>query len=236
MHEEGKSTHINTSSWKCWLKKHKLWRNKSQILLSTCIFSQKNVNMICSNTRYPGWHSPVWRGSKQALQPQKSLEEGWKSRRAAQQWTAPLRPQILSEYKLASLSSYTKKNSRMNQILLQRKPITNLCSFVYAPLHMASVRAGWECRGRNRCLWGPAKLSFLLAKRNCISIGCVLEGATRDMRCERKSYEHTPSPCPRGSKGNPSPPCKSIVRPLHQNQGGIQIFGQRGTQNPFTET
>lgn len=116
--------------------------------------------MACSNTRYPGWDSPVCRGSKQALHPQKSLEEKWKCRCAAQRRRASLRSQILYECELAGCSSYTK-NSGMNQILLQCRSITDPCPCGYAPIFMASVRAGW---GGNRCLLGPPNFHFSLQR------------------------------------------------------------------------
>ena len=180
MHGEGKPAHTNTSSQKCCLKKNKLQGKKSWTLLSTCIFSQRNLNMICSNTRYSGLDSYVCRGSKQASQPhEKSLEEGQKCRHAVQWWRASLRPQILSECKLVGLSSYARKPSGMNQILLQHRSLTNPCPWEYAPVPMAGTGAGWECQGGHRCLLGPAKITLLLTKRKRISTGCVLGGARR---------------------------------------------------------
>lgn len=173
MHGEGISTHSNTRSWKCWLQKDKLWGNKSQILLSTCIFSQRNLKLsVATWGTLGGIHLSAEHQSKLY-----SLKRALK--RDGSAGMLPSDEGHLSGLKStmnASLqvSPAMQKNSGMNQILLQCRAVTNPCPCGYAPIPMASVRADWECREGNRCLWGPAKLSFLLAKRNCISRGCVL--------------------------------------------------------------
>lgn len=171
MHREGKSTHINTRSWKCWLENNKLGENKSQILLwikeevlydleeheapwlgacreSKQVFSPKgalkrdeNVDVLPSNERHLSSLNPLWIWTAQCL--------------------------LLHEKK-------KKIRDGMKEILLQLRSATNPCPCGCVSIPMASMTAAWECQGRNHCLLLSAKLSFLLAKRNSISLCCVL--------------------------------------------------------------
>lgn len=143
---EGKSTHSNTSSWKCWFKKDKLWGSKTQILFSTCIFKQRRLDMIYSNMGYSEWDSPVFRRSKQASQPQKRLEEEVQTccpaRKEISQVSNPIWVQAGWSLQLR------RKSSGMNQILIQHRSPTHPCLWGYAPIRVAGTRAGWECQGR----------------------------------------------------------------------------------------
>lgn len=107
MHREGKSTHINTRSWKCWLENNKLGGNKS---FSELVFFHRGSFI---------WSGGTWgtlggslQGVKTSFQPQRGLEERWKCRGTSQQWRASLKPQSSMNLN-CPVSSATQKKSEM---------------------------------------------------------------------------------------------------------------------------
>lgn len=119
------------------------------------------------------WSGRTWgtlcgrlQGVNTSFQPQRTLEERWKCKCPGTEGIS--QASILYEFELASV------RDGMKEILLQCRSVTHPCPCGCASIPMASMTAGWECQGGNRCLLLSAKLSFLLAKRNSISVCCVL--------------------------------------------------------------
>lgn len=226
MYREGKSTHINTRSWKCWLENNKLGENKSQILL----WIKEEVLYDLEEHEVP-WLGAC-RESKQVFSPKGALkrDENVDVLPSNEGHLSSLNPLWIWTAQCLLLHEKKKKNQRWDE----GNPAPTQISHKSLPL--------WVCihtHGKHdSCLGMPGKESLPLAVSKTSLSPCkekqhffvLCPGGAR--RCEMNHYEHTSSPCPRSSRENPSSLWKSIEWPPTKTSEACRHSDMGGHNNP----